>query len=555
MAKAWRTAAAIWLGLWTPALGWAGESSVRGWRSLAERPQTMAASPQLADEPGLPPVLSPAAAKAAAQKAAAQKAAPPPAVKAPEPATAKQVATSNETTPARQTSGRRTAVQPASTATNRAYYQEPAVPPPVAPAESPAPKSVKPATPNTLADEPAQAKSGESSRLKPAFDGLSSEVPASSPAADNWSAYAEEQQPACCEDVCGVCCPARNYARVEYLMWWGLGRNIPPLATTGLDNAAREDAGVLGIQGTDVLYGDDRAGGDWRSGGRVTFGRVVGPTGDMSINGRFWGLEDSSETFASNSTGLPILARPFVDVNLGNSSLLLAYPGVSTDGSIRVQSKSDVFGADAYARDLWISEDNYTVEFIAGYQFTRIDDQLVIGSQHTSIDPLSATPVGTTFDLRDSFRTQNEFHGAQLGVATNWRRGRWNTELMFKLGVGKMFQTVEIAGRTITTQPMDNPITTQGALLARTNIGVYTRDELTYIPELGVTFAYELNPYWSLTAGYSFMYWNNVAFAGDQIDLTVNLTDPLVGDPRPQFIFRDADFWLQGLSFGVEARF
>lgn len=532
MAKAWRTAAAIWIGLSAPALVTAGESSVRGWRSLAERPQFSATAPPLADEPGLPPVLSPADAKAAVEKAAAKKA---------EAAATQKAAVAQAGQPKPSPN---TVALPASTAANRAYFQEPAAPP--------AANSVKPAVPAPPATAPAAPAREESSRLKPTFDGLSSEVPAPSPAAGDWSGYGEEQPSACCEDVCGVCCPARNYARVEYLMWWGLGRNIPPLATTSPDNTPRDDAGIFG---SDVLYGDDRAGGDWRSGGRVTFGRVVGPTGDMSINGRFWGMEESAETFVSDSTGSPILARPFIDVFLGNDALLLAYPGVSTDGSIRVQSKSDVFGADAYARDLWIIEDNYTVEFIAGYQFTRIDDQLVIGSVHTSIDPQSATPVGTIFDLRDSFRTQNEFHGAQLGVATNWKRGRWNTEVMFKMGLGKMYQTVEIAGRTITTQPNDNPITTQGALLARSNIGVYTRDELTFIPELGVTFAYELNPYWSLTAGYSFMYWNNVAFAGDQIDLTVNLTDPLVGDPRPQFIFRDADFWLQGLSFGVEARF
>jgi hypothetical protein len=58
------------------------------------------------------------------------------------------------------------------------------------------------------------------------------------------------------------------------------------------------------------------------------------------------------------------------------------------------------------------------------------------------------------------------------------------------------------------------------------------------------------------TIGYNLIYWSDVALAADQIDTTVNLTqaggNPLVGPARPAFAFRETDYWLQGLTLGVQ---
>lgn len=50
------------------------------------------------------------------------------------------------------------------------------------------------------------------------------------------------------------------------------------------------------------------------------------------------------------------------------------------------------------------------------------------------------------------------------------------------------------------------------------------------------------------------MYWKDVAWAGDQIDTRVNLSNPLA-QPPPAFNFRNTDHWLQGLNFGAELAF
>jgi hypothetical protein len=60
--------------------------------------------------------------------------------------------------------------------------------------------------------------------------------------------------------------------------------------------------------------------------------------------------------------------------------------------------------------------------------------------------------------------------------------------------------------------------------------------------------------------GYSLIYWSRVVRPGDQIDLDVNpdylppATTPVTGPARPRFVFRESDFWAQGLSVGGDLR-
>ena len=195
---------------------------------------------------------------------------------------------------------------------------------------------------------------------------------------------------------------------------------------------------------------------------------------------------------------------------------------------------------------------------MAGYQFTRLDDSLRIDNVQTSIDPAAVVPVGTVFDVHDLFATQNEFHGGQLGFVGEYQGCCWSLEVLGKVALGAMHERVLIDGRTITTQPNALPVTTVGGLLAQgTNIGVYDRTRLAFVPEVGANLAYDVNPCWRINIGYSFLYWSNVVLAGNQIDRAVNLSQnpgPLVGEARPAFTFNRTDYWVQGLNVGLQYR-
>jgi hypothetical protein len=360
-----------------------------------------------------------------------------------------------------------------------------------------------------------------------------------------------------CGDVCGEC-PTRNFARIEYLMWWGRGRSLPPLVTSSFNGTAQADAGVLGLPTTTTLFGGNNVGGDIRSGGRLSIGRVLDENGEWMAVGRFYGLENSVADFsATSAAGDPILARPFFNALLQQEdALLIAFPGLSMNGSINVTSRSSMMGADAYVRKLWAGEDDMTVDLLAGYQFSRLNDDLDIrSSELVVLDPRGIFPPNTTVAIRDTFRTRNEFHGGLVGMAIDSYRGPWKFEALGKLGFGNQRQTVIVDGNTTITPAVGPATSSPTGLLARgTNSGTFERDIFTIIPEANFNIGYQTGN-WTFTVGYTFMYWKDVAWAGDQIDTRVNLSNPLVGDPLPGFFFHNTDFWLQGASFGAEYAF
>ena len=367
----------------------------------------------------------------------------------------------------------------------------------------------------------------------------------------------------CLDNACGDtddCCWPVNVARFEGLGWFGRGQNLPPLVTTSPVGTAQASAGVL--PGATVLYGNQMVERNLRGGGRLTLTHALNDCGCWAVTGRFYGLQDSQRTFErSSATGNPILARPFILQQAGPGApdaLLVAFPGVAINGSVFVKTNNSFFGGDFFARKALFEDNCHRLEALVGYQFARLDDSLAVGNTETSIslDPL-APPVGTVLTILDRFRTRNEFHGGELGLIGNYRRGAWNMELLGKVGLGNMRQTVIIDGSTSAHLPPGPVTTVSGGLLTqKSNIGTYSRDRLACLPEVNATLAYQVNNNWSINAGYSFLYLNRVALSAGQVDPHVNLTQfnngQLVGAAVPHFPFQSTDYWFQGFSLGAQ---
>jgi hypothetical protein len=351
-----------------------------------------------------------------------------------------------------------------------------------------------------------------------------------------------------CGNSCGCDC-SNNWFRLEYLGWFSRGRNTPPLVTSSAAGTDRADAGVLGLESTTILYGDDPIGTDIRSGLRATFTHLFAD-GCTAGTFRFWGLEDSSETFAINSGNRPIIAQPFFNTLLGiQDSLLVAFPGVSNPGSINVLSKNDIIGIDAWGSRNWYDDGCSSIDWLAGYQFTRLDDSIVINSALTAADPNGAIPVGTQISVVDAFRTQNEFHGGSIGMIGRTYRGPVQIEALAKIALGGVRQAVIINGRTT----VGGTTSTGGFLAQASNIGSFERNRFAVSPELNVNLIYDLNESWRLLGGYSFIYWNNIVLAGNQLD--TSLPVPFAaGGTQPEVLFQRTDYWVQGMSFGAEYR-
>ncbi len=381
------------------------------------------------------------------------------------------------------------------------------------------------------------------------------------------------------------------WVRADYLLWSTEGMDLPPLVTTSPTGTPRSMAGVLGENGTQVLFGDSTLFDDSRSGARIRAGLWWDPCHVWGIEGEYLALEDLSTSYRAASSGDPIIARPFFDPLAGQeTSQLVAFPGVingeieigamtrfqSAGVRLRLNACNQTFacgacGVHGVSGGGWDEEwqnsglpgaqfdcnqSSYRLDILGGYRYLLLDDQLRIREDLTSLD--TSTPG--TFDITDSFDTENRFHGGEIGLMFEMQRRRWSLELLTKIALGTTQEIVTINGATVSDEGGD-VVTDPGGLLAqRTNIGTHKQNQFTAVPELGVTLGYQLTRHTRLSVGYSMIYWSRVARAGDQIDLDVNPNllppevTPFAGPERPRFNLVESDFWAHGLTAGVDVR-
>jgi hypothetical protein len=374
-------------------------------------------------------------------------------------------------------------------------------------------------------------------------------------------------------DTCGDWCPGdcrrRNYlgplhggwASFDYLLWRGKGTQLPALVTTSPSNAPTTTWGVLGASDTRVLFGNERVDNGGRSGGRLDAGIWLDADQDFGVGLNFLGIAREATAFdaSANSSGFPILGRPFFNEETGaNDAQLVSQPDL-TRGGIHVQTANTVLGVEAYLRERMLEEPGYQLDVLYGYRMLRIDESVAIYDTTTLITNEGIVPIGTELYGEDVFNTRNTFQGGQIGLVSRADRGCWGYDLLFKLAVGNIYQVANIRGNTVVSIPDAETFNVDSSLYAQpTNIGQYSRNVFGIIPELGVNLHYKFSPRWQFNVGYTFLYINNIQQAASAIDESVNPTQidgPLVGPARPAFSFASDSYWLQGLNIGLECRF
>ena len=344
-------------------------------------------------------------------------------------------------------------------------------------------------------------------------------------------------------------------ADVEYLHWWVKGAEAPALVTTGPTTQTQAQAGVLGQPGTAVLFGGSGLNGNDRSGARVTLDYWFDKCENFALEGSWFGLGDDPSTYQASSTGTPILARPFLDVTTGNQdSRVIAYPGTFV-GGVNASADLQLSGAEALVRHVLIRQGESRLDFLWGYRYLSLQDNLTITDTSTS------TALNATASTIDQFLVSNEFNGFELGFKGQFRRERWSMDLLMKLGLGDMHSVVGIGGRTTTTTPTSAiPTASLGGLLAQpTNMGQYEQDQFAVVPELGMRVHYDLTPRMEASVGYTMLYVSKVVRAAEQVDPSINDTQfgggTLTGLARPAFNLMTNDFWAQGIDVGLQYRF
>jgi hypothetical protein len=386
----------------------------------------------------------------------------------------------------------------------------------------------------------------------------------------------------CCgtPDWCGQgpCGPAgRFWVSAEYLVWWIRDSHLPPLVTTGPANAAQiPPPGALGSSTTRVLFGGDLD-HEAFSGGRFTAGLWLNDCQTVGFEASYFFLGSRSNDFTAGSSGAAgssVLARPFFDVSTGLPNVeLVAFPGLAS-GTVHVHSSSRLQGPEANLLcNLCCSAaccdccnecqpaPGYRVDLLGGFRWLESREGLGI-TEDIQVLPTSPVFTGDHIRVLDQFDTRNEFYGGQIGLRAEVWRNRFFANIAGKVALGDTHQTVDINGGTTVVQPGGPALVKQGGLLALpSNIGSYSRDEFSVVPEVDFNVGYQLTNNLRVFVGYTFLYWSDVVRPGDVIDLNVNSTRlptsliPPSGPLRPQFTFRDSDYWAQGVNFGVQVRY
>jgi len=333
----------------------------------------------------------------------------------------------------------------------------------------------------------------------------------------------------------------------EYLLWWFKHGRVPPLVTGGGN-------GVPGSPGTRVLVDNLDFDDDFRQGGRFALGYRFAPC--LGVEASYFFVSDRQTDEGFSSSGDPVLGRPYIDVATGRpAATLISAPGIAA-GTVDVGARTSLWGAEANLTNDLIASDHFHLTALGGFRFLQLEDELTIGEQFRF--------AGNFVTLQDEFRTVNNFYGGQLGLQTGAQFGRLTIDVRGKVALGQMHQAANINGATGVLAPDGSTTIFEGGLLAlRSNIGHYQRDELAYVPEVGLNIGLQLTRHVKLYAGYSFLWVNTVARAGEQIDPVVNISQfpirsgngPLVGLARPAFHFNGTDFWAQGLNFGLELKY
>ena len=353
---------------------------------------------------------------------------------------------------------------------------------------------------------------------------------------------------ACACPSCDPCFPCfrpfhdRLWLNVDYLLWWTKGGDVPALVSGSADGQSN------------ILFGNQRLNEGARSGVRFTLGRWLDPCESAAIEAAYFVFGQEREAFAASSPAMPILSRPYYDVQqTAPGARLLASPDTA-DGSIAISATRYLQGLDLLGRHNLRRECEFRADALFGYRFLSLDEDLTIRDSTQTL----GTGTPTASQSTDVFHALSEFHGGELGVLGQWRRCRWSLDVLMKLALGVTTTRVGIDGSTTTIDSQGTQTRTGGLLAQRSNIQSYHQGQFAVVPELGVTLGYDLTCRLRATLGYTLLYWSNVARPGDQIDLDVDtsqFTGPLNGAVKPEFRFTATDLWAQGLSLGLDYRF
>jgi hypothetical protein len=358
-----------------------------------------------------------------------------------------------------------------------------------------------------------------------------------------------------------------TWLTAEWLIGRTRGASLVPVVTTGPVGAGVL-AGAVGQPATVPLFGGRPVLNDWRSGLRVEAGVWLDDDHRTGVSARVYSLFSAREQFAAaGAPGVVNLPQftPAGPVTV-QTPVFASFPGVTTGGATAF-ARTSFTGGDLNLRRLLTAGPAGRVELLAGYRQLHLGDEL---GDAFNVTPAVPVPLVAARQFGfDDVRTRNDFFGPQLGLFASTGGSRLTLEAHTALALGVTVSDLDFArARVVAASPTGGPVATAAelvalgvprataialtpALLSAANAQVpltqaATSNTLTYfgvVGEGGLRLNWRATDHLRLTAGYSFVYWNNVRRAEEMF-----LTSPVL---RPRAI----DFTTHLFSVGLDLRF
>ncbi len=317
--------------------------------------------------------------------------------------------------------------------------------------------------------------------------------------------------------------------------------------------------------GVNVLLGGGSVDTNPNAGFKLTGTYRVDSRMGIELTGFY--IPSRSTSSSVSSTGLPgsiDLYLPYFDVldNRENVTEISYWPQYR--GSAQATLSNNLGGGEVNATWTMPPGDGWRTDLLAGFRYLQLRESYTINTSSPYNPPNPADVWNTT----DSFDARNRFYGVQVGARAAYDRDAWFGGVAAKVALGTMQQRVSINGY-LETNDYNNygPVQTfkGGYFALPSNIGDYSQNKFTIVPEVAVSAGYKITPQIRVFATASFLYVSNVVRPGEQINRNINTTqsvswgnDPpavLKGPAQPNFQFATTDFWASTLSLGLAYSF
>jgi hypothetical protein len=319
---------------------------------------------------------------------------------------------------------------------------------------------------------------------------------------------------------------ARVYGSIDYLFWDIRNKNVPTVLGTSGDPIG---LGTLDSPGTTRLGGGQSNYDSAAPGLKIAFGTWF--DGNKTVGSEFniyWMFSQKiSYSALSNSTGSPLIARPYFDTLFTQEDTRrLAFPDIYS-GGYSTQFRSRLWGAEVSPYVCKLAGDQTSsLHYLFGFKYFYFNESFQIADRSRAIGVLPVTYMGVDYgegfntSVLDRVTAGNNFYGANFGL--KWHAevfDRVTFDIAGKVAFGGNKEVVDRYGSTRLFTP-DNRIlfgTPGGLLVQPSNSGKFSKYKLAYLPELNLGIGVKIVEGININLSYNFLYLSSAVRAGDQL--------------------------------------